>query len=99
MNTHDASADTSDLDGMRQQTMASARHLLNDLIRLGARLSVGAVFWQSSRTKVDGFALHETAVYLFQEEYRLPLLDPTLAAGTAARAAGLGLVVRRTGGR
>ena len=86
MNTHDISADTPRLNGMWHQTMASARHLLNDLIQLGARLSVGAVFWQSGRTKVDGFALNDTAVYLFQEEYRLPLLDPTLAASAAALA-------------
>ena len=44
------------------------------------------MFWQSGRTKVDGFAINDTARYLFAEEYRLPLLDPALAASLAATA-------------
>lgn len=51
-----------------------------------ARLFPGAVFWQSGQTKLDGWHLNETALYLFQEEYRLPLIDPALAAGMAATA-------------
>jgi len=52
-----------------------------------SRLGIAAVFFASGRTKVDGF-LHVTdgAVALFRDEYRLPLLDPSLAAHFAAYA-------------
>lgn len=56
----------------------------HSLIALVARLSIAAVFWQSGQTKVSGFALNDTAVYLFENEYKLPLIDPTLAATLAA---------------
>ena len=56
----------------------------HSLIALVARLSIAAVFWQSGQTKVDGFMLSDTAVYLFENEYKLPLVDPTLAAYGAA---------------
>ena len=46
---------------------------------------MAAVFWQSGRTKVEGlFSVSESAVSLFREEYRLPLIDPALAAHAAA---------------
>jgi putative oxidoreductase len=86
MNTHEADAGPTDMEVMALQTMTSAKRSLNDLVQLWARVAIGAVFWQSGRTKVDGFELNETAVYLFAEEYRLPLLDPVLAAGAAALA-------------
>lgn len=57
------------------------------LIALAARIFPAAVFWQSGQTKVAGlnvFQLSDSAVYLFQEEYKLPLVDPTLAAHGAA---------------
>ena len=56
------------------------------LIALAARLSVASVFWASARTKVEEgtlFTLSDGAVYLFREEYRLPLLPPGLAAHLA----------------
>ena len=56
----------------------------HDLIALIARLSIGAVFWQSGQTKVDGWQVTDNAVYLFQTEYRLPLIDPWYAAHIAA---------------
>lgn len=56
----------------------------NDLLLLAARIFPAAIFWQSGRTKVEGFALSESAVYLFEEEYALPLLPPELAATLAA---------------
>jgi putative oxidoreductase len=56
----------------------------HSLIALVARLSIAAVFWQSGETKVDGFALKDTAIYLFENEYKLPLIDPTVAATLAA---------------
>lgn len=68
------------------------------LVALLARFSIAAVFWSSGQTKVTGFALDivhgeftpgwprlsDTAVALFQDEYRLPLLAPGVAALLAA---------------
>lgn len=67
-------------------------------IALLARVSVAGVFWRSGQTKVEGFALDlvegrfewgwprvsDTAVALFRDEYRLPLLTPELGASLAA---------------
>ncbi|WP_137156318.1 DoxX family protein [Rhizobium sp. FKL33] len=53
-------------------------------VSLIARLSIAAVFWQSGQTKVDGFMVTDSAVYLFENEYKLPLIDPWLAAHMAA---------------
>ena len=56
------------------------------LVTLLARLSLATVFWRSARTKVaDGtlFTLSENAIWLFREEYKLPLIPPELAAHLA----------------
>jgi putative oxidoreductase len=64
------------------------------LVALLARFSIAAVFWNSGQTKVEGFAvnlvsgtfefgmprLSSSAVDLFRDEYKLPLLPPELAA-------------------
>jgi putative oxidoreductase len=42
------------------------------------------VFWRSGQTKVEGFHVTENAIDLFRDEYRLPLIDPALAANIAA---------------
>ena len=59
----------------------------HDALALIARLSAATIFLQSGRTKVDG-VLHVTdgAVFLFSEEYKLPLLSPDIAAHLAAYA-------------
>ena len=46
------------------------------------RLAVGATFFRSGMNKLQSF---DTAIALFRDEYRLPLLPPELAAymGTA----------------
>lgn len=68
--------------------LGRARDLLSaiphDGIALLARLSMAGVFWQSGRTKMDGWVLNDTALYLFENEYRLPLVTPWLAAHLAA---------------
>jgi len=70
----------------------------NSLIALLARFSIAAVFWTSGQTKVQGLALNlvngdfalgwprlsDSALALFQDEYKLPLLPPELAAPMAA---------------
>ena len=45
-----------------------------------ARFSMFIVFWQSARTKVDGLSLSSSAIYLFENEYKVPLLPPEVAA-------------------
>lgn len=73
-------------------------HIPHSLIALLARFSIAAVFWNSGQTKIEGFVLNlvtgdvalgwprlsESAVALFQDEYKLPLLAPALAAPLAA---------------
>lgn len=56
----------------------------DNLLLFAARVFPAAIFWQSGRTKVEGFALNDTAIFLFEEEYKLPLLPPELAATLAA---------------
>lgn len=58
-----------------------------DVLALGARLSIAAIFLQSGRTKVEGLlSVTDGAVALFRDEYRVPLLSPELAAHLAAYA-------------
>lgn len=56
----------------------------HDFVALISRLSIAAVFWQSGQTKVDGWHVTDNAVYLFQTEYKLPFVDPWLAAHLSA---------------
>jgi len=72
----------------------------HSLIALLGRFSIAAVFWKSGQTKIEGFALDllggefqlgwprlaESTIPLFQEEYRLPLVPPEIAAYAAATA-------------
>lgn len=73
-------------------------HLPNTLLAFVARFSIAAVFWKSGQTKIEGLAidivsgtftlgvprLSDNAVFLFREEYKLPLLPPELGATLAA---------------
>lgn len=52
-----------------------------------ARLGVAAVFFQSGRTKVEGLLTITPGAYqLFEEDYKLPLLSPDVAAHLATYA-------------
>jgi len=51
------------------------------IIQLAMRIAVGAVFFRSGLLKVGSW---EFAVQLFRDEYKVPLLDPALAAHLAA---------------
>ncbi len=53
-------------------------------VALITRIAIAGVFWQSGQTKVDGLHLSDNAVELFRYEYRLPLIDPVVAAYAAA---------------
>lgn len=57
------------------------------LLALAARLAVGAIFFLSGRTKVEGFlTVSDSAYTLFREEYKVPLLPPEFAAHMATYA-------------
>jgi len=59
----------------------------HDLLALAARFGIGAVFWLSGRTKVEGWlTISDNAVALFADEYKVPVLSPELAAHLAAYA-------------
>ena len=79
--------------------MSASRHAWNraadalerwiglDLVLAASRLGIGAVFFYSGRTKVDGLLqVTDGAVALFRDEYRLPIVDPAFAAHAAAYA-------------
>src|SRR6266571_1879196 len=50
------------------------------LIQLAMRIAVGAVFLNSGLLKINSW---EFAIKLFQDEYKVPLLDPVWAARLA----------------
>ena len=57
--------------------------LPQSLISLLGRLAIGLVFWNSGRTKVEGWNILEVSdktLFLFQEEYKVPLLKPEIVA-------------------
>ena len=70
------------------------------LLALLARFSIAAVFWTSGQTKIQGLAVNfitgefelgwprlaDSAVDLFRDEYKLPLVAPEFAAVMAATA-------------
>lgn len=57
------------------------------LLALAARVALGAIFFLSGRTKVEGFlTITDGAYALFREEYQVPLLPPEFAAHVAAYA-------------
>jgi putative oxidoreductase len=72
----------------------------HSLIALLGRFSIAAVFWTSGQTKIEGLSINlvngtfelgwprlsDSAVFLFREEYRLPLISPELGAFAAATA-------------
>jgi putative oxidoreductase len=59
----------------------------DSLLALCARLALGAIFFLSGRTKVEGFLTVSDGAYaLFREEYKVPLVPPELAAHLATYA-------------
>lgn len=67
-----------------QRAIAMLNAIPQDAIALAARIFPAAIFWQSGQTKLEGWRVSDSAIALFREEYRLPLLDPVLAAHLAA---------------
>jgi putative oxidoreductase len=80
-----------------------------DLVALAARIFPAMVFWQSARTKVEGFSIKDSTYFLFENLYALPVIPPAWAAviatvaehvlpvllilGLASRVSALGLLI------
>lgn len=57
------------------------------VVQLAMRGGLAGIFWSSARTKVEGLlTVSENTFFLFEEEYRLPLVDPEIAAYLATYA-------------
>ena len=56
------------------------------LVLFAARIFPAAVFWQSGRSKMQGWSIREAAFFLFENEYNLPVIPPELAAYLATTA-------------
>ncbi len=66
---------------------ALERWIGHSLIALAARFAIAGIFFLSGRTKVEGWlTVSDTAIALFADEYKVPLLPPALAAHLAAYA-------------
>lgn len=86
------------MSAMVSAAINTVQRIPDSLIAALGRFAIAAIFWKSGQTKVEGFAidlidrsvtlgwphLSDSAVALFRNEYRLPLLDPVLAATAAA---------------
>ncbi|TVP73579.1 MAG: DoxX family protein [Rhodobacteraceae bacterium] len=88
---------------------ALAGHIPHDLVQIAARVFPAVVFWQSARTKVEGFSIKDSTYFLFEHVYALPLIPPApatvlatvaehvlpvlLVLGLFARLSALGLLI------
>ena len=54
------------------------------IVALAARVFPAIVFFQFGRSLVAGRRITDAAITLFQTEYRLPLIDPTIMANITA---------------
>lgn len=57
-----------------------------DVPALALRLFPAVVFWQSGRSKVEGFQIKDSTWFLFEQEYKLPLIPSDWAAVLATLA-------------
>ena len=69
--------------GLVERAIAFLEQIPYSLVALAARIFPAAVFWQSGQTKLEGWHVSDNAIYLFREEYKLPLIDPVIAAHLA----------------
>jgi len=83
-----------------RQAVGWLERIPHSFIAAVARFSIAAVFWNSGQTKLQGFALNivsgefqlgwprlsDSAVALFRDEYKLPVITPEIAAVMAATA-------------
>lgn len=71
---------------MIARLLALANSIPQSLISLLARVIIAIIFFQSGLTKLNGWQISDSAIFLFENEYKLPLLNPVLAAHLAAMA-------------
>jgi putative oxidoreductase len=86
MQTKTSSPANDGIGALYNRSVNSVDKLLsNDVLALVARAAIAGVFWLSGRTKVDGIlSVNETALALFQDEYKLPIIPSEWAAYMAA---------------
>jgi putative oxidoreductase len=61
-----------------------ANRLPSSILGLVVRIGIANVFWRSGQTKVSGWHVTDSAIQLFRDEYKVPLLSPEIAANLAA---------------
>jgi putative oxidoreductase len=66
-----------------RSALALADRIPLSVVQLAARVAAAHVFWQSAQTKLASWPV---TLQLFAMEYRLPLLDPSVAAPLATAA-------------
>lgn len=95
-----ASSGVSSMSRLIDAAIGVFERIPHSLIAFIARFSIAAVFWNSGQTKVQGFvvnlvagefklgwpSLSDSALALFQDEYKLPFIPPEFAAPMAATA-------------
>lgn len=98
MTTSETSPASARTDGLIPCVIDLLDRIPHSLIAFVARFSIAAVFWKSGQTKIQGLevdlvsgvfqfgipSLSLSAIPLFVEEYRLPIVPPELAAYMAA---------------
>lgn len=78
------------LVGLYSAALARVNSLPLSLVQLVSRLAVAHVFWQSSQSKLASWPV---TIQLFTLEYKLPLIDPGVAALLATTAEVSGCVL------
>jgi len=66
-----------------QKVIGALKVIPSSAISLIARIGIAGLFWRSGQTKVDGWHITDSTLYLFEEEYALPIIPPELAANLA----------------
>jgi putative oxidoreductase len=66
------------------QAIDWANRIPASILGLIVRVGIAYVFWRSGQTKVSGWHVTDSAIQLFRDEYRVPLIPPELAAKLAA---------------
>ena len=78
---------TTKLELARRLIAGLERVSYETLVSTPARIFIAATFWLSGRTKVDGLlSVNQSAFFLFEYEYALPVIPPRLAAYLATYA-------------
>jgi putative oxidoreductase len=71
----------SGLPGLITRVLSWLQSVPDSLLAIPARLAVAEVFWSSGQTKIANW---DATLQLFEEEYKVPLLPPDVAAHIAA---------------